>query len=118
MSIEEIVYTCSHEKVAQAAVASLGFDFAMRVRTEAESHGVAPGVLVARIVREFGAAADAGERRAVCHAMDRTDQPLLCGLRFILEARLRAAQNASRETWPLSPLASSRSSDLAVRHAG
>lgn len=118
MSIEEIVYTCSHEKVAQAAVASLGFDFATRVRTEAERHGVATGVLVARIVREFGAAADAGERKAVCRAMDRTDQPLLCGLRFILEARLRAAQSASRETWLIGPLASSRPSDLAVRHVG
>ena len=118
MSIEEIVNTCSHENVAQAAVASLGIDFASRVRTEAESHGVAMGALVARIVREFDAAADAGERRAVYRAMDRTDQPLLSGLRFILEGRLRAAQGASRQAWPISPFPSPRPSDLAVWHAG
>lgn len=118
MSIEEIVHTCSNEKVAQAAVASLGFDFASRVQTEAESHGVTMGAFVARIVREFGDAADAGERKAVYRAMDRADQPILSGLRLILEGRLRAAQTAARRRWPTGPLACPMPPDLAVRHAG
>jgi hypothetical protein len=99
VSIEEIVHTCSNEKVALAAVASLGFDFASRVRTEAEGHGTTTGVFVARIVHEFGEVADAGERNAVSRAMDRTDQPILIGLRVILEGRLRLSQKESR--WPV-----------------
>ncbi len=95
VSIEEIVHTCSNEKVAHAAVASLGFAFATRVRNEAESHGVTTGAFVARLVREFGRAADAGERRAVQRVMDKADQPILCGLRFILEGRLRSAQGTA-----------------------
>ena len=118
MSIEEIVHTCSHEKVAQAAVASLGFDFASRVRTEAESHGIAMGTFVARVVLEFGAAADAGERKAVYRAMDRADQPLLSGLRFILEGRLRTGQSASRGAWPIGSLSRPMPPGLAVRRAG
>ncbi len=118
MSIEEIVHTCSHEKVAQAAVASLGFDFATRVRTEAESHGVTMGAFVARVVHEFGKAADAAERRAVRRVMDKADQPILCGLRFILEGRLRMAQGATHRQWPFGPLSCPLPPDLALRHAG
>ncbi len=118
MSIEEIVHTCSNEKVAQAAVASLGFDFASRVRTKAESHGMTLGAFVARIVREFGDAADAGERRAVHRAMDRADQPILSGLRSILEWRLRAGQTASRRRWPIGSLSCPLPPDLAARHSG
>lgn len=117
VSIEEIVHTCSNEKVAQAAVASLGLAFATRVRNEAESHGVTTGAYVARVVREFGQAADADERRAVHRAMEKADQPILAGLRFILEGRLRSAQGASYQQWPMrSP--SSLPPDLAMWPVG
>lgn len=119
MSIEEIVHTCSNEKVAQAAVASLGFDFATRVRTEAERHGVTTGAFVARVVHEFGKAADAGERRAVYRVMDKADQPILCGLRFILEGRLGSAQSKSHRQLPFStPACPMPPPHLTVRHAG
>lgn len=118
MSIEEIVHTCSHEKVAHAAVVSLGFNFASRVCRVAESQGVTMGHFVARIVREFGEAADACERRAVSQAMTKADQPLLCGLRFILEDRLKLAQTDIGPQWPIGPLPCSMPADLAVPHAG
>jgi uncharacterized membrane-anchored protein YjiN (DUF445 family) len=114
VSIEEIVHTCSNEKVAQAAVASLGSDFATRVRTEAERHGTSMGTLVAKIVREFGEIADATERKAVCRAMHNTDQPILSGLRFILEGRLRIVDAQSSGGWPIGNLSRSRP-DLSLR---
>lgn len=116
VSIEEIVHTCSNEKVAHAAVASLGFDFASRVRSEAESHGIAMGSFVANIIRDFGEAADAGERKAVYRAMDRTDQPILCGLRFILEGRLRMVQGTSSAQWRVGTFACPMP-DMEARHA-
>ncbi len=99
VSLEEIVHTCSNEKVAQAAVASLGYDFASRVRAEADCHGVTMGVLVAQIVREFGRTADARERHAVSRVMEKTDQPILVGLRFMLDAYLTSAERATRAPW-------------------
>lgn len=101
MSIDEIVHTCSNEKVAQAAVASLGFDFARRVRIEAESHGTTAGALVAKLVHEFGEAADLDDCRAIKLAMVKADQPLLCGLRVLLETRLESIRNSSAGQWSL-----------------
>lgn len=101
VSIEEILHTCSNEKVAQAAVASLGFAFASRVRGEAEGHGVTTGVLVAGIVRDFGKTADADDRRAVVRAMEKTDQPILVGLRFILDAYMQTKRDSADGEWPI-----------------
>lgn len=123
VSIEEIVHTCSNEMVAQAALASLGFDFAMRVRAEADMHGITSGALVAQIVYEFGKAADPDERRAVARVMHKADQPILTGLRFLLDARLRSSQRPSREVrpeWPVTGFVASPGDlgDLGARHAG
>lgn len=103
VSIEEILHTCSNEKVAQAAVSSLGFNFASRVRRAAEGYGITTGVMVAGIVRDFGKTADADDRRVVTRAMEKTDQPLLVGLRVILDAYLRAnhAVAASDREWQI-----------------
>jgi hypothetical protein len=117
VSIEEIVHTCSNEQVAQAAVASLGFAFATRVWTQAEGQGVTMGAFAARVVHEFGKSADAGERRAVHSVMDKADQPILVGLRFILEGRLRLTQSASHRQWPMGTLSFPLGPNLAFRHA-
>ena len=88
MSIDEIIRTCSNEKVAQAAVASLGSAFASRVKTAAEFRGLSVGSFAARIVRDFDDDAPACERSAVDRAMERADQPILRGLEIILERAL------------------------------
>ncbi len=88
MLLDEIVHTCSHEKVAHAAVASLGLGFLSRVKQAADQRGVSVGVFAARVVREFGEDARAHEWRAVDRAIDKTDQPILCGLQIILERQL------------------------------
>jgi len=102
VSIDEIVHTCSNEKVAQAALASLGLVFATRVRGEAECHGVSAGAYVARLVNEFDTTADAGERRCIDKAMERADQPILAGLRLIIESRLNVEDSNGR--WPIGKL--------------
>jgi hypothetical protein len=86
--LDEIVHTCSHEKVAQAAVASLGFAFLLRVKRAADQRGVSIGAFTANIVREFGEDARAHERRAIDRAMCKADQPILRGLQTILERQL------------------------------
>jgi hypothetical protein len=94
--IDEIVHTCSNEKVAHAAVASLGFTFASRVKSAADLHGVSIGAFAARAVREFAEEAQLPERRAVDRAMQKADQPILRGLQTILEKELEARASAGR----------------------
>jgi len=100
--IDEIVHTCSHEKIAQAAVASLGFAFASRVKAAADIQGVTIGAFAANVVQEFGDGAQASERRAVDRAMHRADQPILLGLQIILEGELADQSARGRERWPRS----------------
>jgi hypothetical protein len=90
MLIDEIVHTCSNEEVAQAAVASLGFAFASRVKSAADLHGVSIGAYTARVVRDFGEDTQPLERRAVDRATHKADQPILRGLQIILERQLEA----------------------------
>ncbi len=102
VSVEEIIHTCSNEKVAQAAVASIGFVFALRVKTAAESHGLSVGAFAARVVREFGRAADEREHKVVRGAMERSDHPILSGLMTILERRINAESTLGHAGRPLS----------------
>lgn len=82
--IHEIIHSCSHEKVADAAVASMGAAFAGRVGVTAGACGLSIGAFTARAVREFEAFSDEAERQAVRRAMDGSDQPILVGLQLIL----------------------------------
>jgi hypothetical protein len=120
--IAEIIHTCSHEKVAQAAVASLGSEFAGRVGVTAETFGLSVGAFAARAVREFEKSVGEQEKKALRAIMDRTDQPILTGLQAILQpivdvddpaselqalinpAESRAEQKRpSSRIWPKSP---------------
>ncbi len=96
MLIDEIVHTCSNEKVAQAAVVSLGFAFASRVKCAADLHNVSIGAFTARVVRDFGEDAQPVERRVVDRAMQKADQPILRGLQIILERELEEPTSPSR----------------------
>lgn len=82
--IAEIIHTCSHEKVAQAAVASMGADFAGKVGATAGAYGLSIGAFTARTVREFEKSVGEEEKQALRAIMDRTDQPILTGLQHIL----------------------------------
>jgi hypothetical protein len=88
MLLVEIIKTCSHEKVAQAAVASIGSEFQERVETAARERGLRTGIFVAVAVRCFGRTAGDDEWADLARAMERKDMPILSGLRHILEITL------------------------------
>jgi hypothetical protein len=94
--INEIVHTCSNEKVAQAAVVSLGSTFVSRVKSAADLHGISIGAFTARVVREFADDAQPLDRRAVDRVMYKADQPILRGLQAILERQLEEPASAGR----------------------
>lgn len=100
VSVDEIIHTCSNEKVAQAAVASIGFVFASRVKSVAELHGLSAGAFAARVVSEFGRVASEGERKTVRVAMERSDHPILHGLQAILEHRINTDSTVGRTGRP------------------
>ena len=89
MVVAEIVRTCSHAKVAQAAVASMGTEFSSRVGAVAGRRGVETGAFAAQVVQEFDRSAGATQRRALECAVRHADMPLLVGLRQILEEALK-----------------------------
>jgi hypothetical protein len=85
MLISDLIHSCSHEKVAMAAMASIGGVFAERVRSAAQENGVPAGRYVAFIVRDFGCRAGVDTRRALQKKVAGADQPLLHALRHIVE---------------------------------
>ena len=89
MIYREIVHTCSNSEVARAAVKSIGGDFARDFAAEASRREVPSGVLAARLVREFADKADEVELQRVVAATQGSDQPILSGLRYILERGVR-----------------------------
>ena len=86
MIVREILRTCSNPHIARAAVASIGGDFARRFSRDAASRNLTSGVLAAGLVRRFSKAAGARQWEGVDEATRGADQPILSGLRYILES--------------------------------
>ena len=87
MIVREIVLTCSNPHVARAAVASIGGDFARRFSRDAAKRNLTSGVFAAGLVRRFSRQAGNGDWEGVDEAIRGADQPILSGLRYILERR-------------------------------
>lgn len=83
--IGEMVRTCSNERVAQAAVASLGSEFAGRVGATARAYGMSIGDFTAREVTRFDQTVGEEERNVLREIMRGSDQPILAGLHHILQ---------------------------------
>jgi len=88
MVAREIVHTCANVHVARAALASIGGDLAARIRDRACSANLTGGALVAHLVKDFKRLADHEEWDGVDLAAQGADQPILSGLRYILDNRL------------------------------
>lgn len=115
MLISDILHSCSNERVAEAAVSSIGGDFAERVTALARRCDLPVGALVGKLVRRF--AIDARERdwRGVMVAIAGKDLPVLAGLQAIVETTMRVpsvniqlatlASEASQDgpVWTVSP---------------
>jgi hypothetical protein len=85
MIYHEIVRTCSNSYVADAALLSIGGEIARAVANDANRHDMSRGAYAAKLVREFAHRADDGDERRVVAAAHRSQQPILSGLRYILE---------------------------------
>ena len=85
MIVREILRTCSNPHVARAAVASIGGDFARRFSRDAAKRNLTSGILAASLVRRFSRQAGAREWEGIDEATRGADQPILSGLRYILE---------------------------------
>jgi hypothetical protein len=83
--LTEIIRSCGHAQIAEAAVRSIGRNYADDVRTVARAHGMSLGTYTAKMVREFDRAATPSARRALMNAIHQVDQPILVGLRFIID---------------------------------
>ena len=93
MQIDEILHSCANAHVARAALVSIGGDFAVRVERAAFEYGLTPGAFAAVAVRKFSQTAHPETRVRVARAMCGADQPVLHGLRVILETVLEAGED-------------------------
>jgi hypothetical protein len=95
MIAREIIHTCSNVHVARAALASIGGDLAARVLDRARGANLAGGAFVAHLVKDFLRRAVDEEWDGLDHAAQGADQPILSGLRYILDNRLERAASAT-----------------------
>jgi len=93
MVLREIIRSCSHPIVAEAALRSLGGATALRVASEAASVHRDSGAHVAERVRDFAAEACVSDWRALARAIRGADQPVLAGLKHILESAPKSADD-------------------------
>jgi hypothetical protein len=111
-ALREVLGACSNRHVARAALASIGGEFARRFAADASRRNLPSGVLAARLVRAFASGADDKERRGVEAATRGADQPILSGLRYILDRGLSAGTDAANglpgETPPAWAIGASR----------
>jgi hypothetical protein len=84
MRVNDILHSCSHGHVAEAAVVSIGGAFANDVKSSAAARGQTVGEFASQHVIQFSQ--DAGERdwRIVADRMQRADLALLAGLEALM----------------------------------
>jgi hypothetical protein len=85
MIVDEISATCSHPKIAGAALQSIGGAFVEEIVHDARATGLTPDAFVALVVSRFGVVATPADRAAVSMAVKGHDMPLLEGLRRIVK---------------------------------
>lgn len=95
MLIAELIHSCSHERVAYAALQSIGADFHRKVDAAARRSGQTGAAFAAARVSEFARKADVGQWSGIANAMSGKDMPVLSGLRYILEPHLAAGLSRS-----------------------
>ncbi len=88
MLVADILHSCADVGVAEAAVASIGGDFAESLRAEASHIGVSVGALTVALVSSFTIDATERDWRQLMAALAGEDHPVLSGLRTIPERML------------------------------
>lgn len=104
MLIEEIVRSCANDRVAEAAVASIGRKFLAEVAVRAAAYDMTIGGFTALSVQRFLRHGDEAELRSVVAAMHKSQEPLLAGLHRILCVMLAsgglAGERRTRDRMP------------------
>jgi hypothetical protein len=116
MIVHEIVRTCSNPHVARAAVASIGGDFAQRFSRDAAKRNLTNGLFAAGLVRRFSRQAGERDWEGVGEATRGADQPILSGLRFILERGVELDEDDADPEWGWRAPMPSSSCSKAWRH--
>ncbi|HLX97800.1 MAG TPA: hypothetical protein VKR62_03830 [Roseiarcus sp.] len=99
MIVREIVWTCSNPHVAHAAVASIGGAFARRFSRDAAKRNLPSGAFAADLVRRFSRQAGERDWQGVDQATRGADQPILSGLRYILERGAELDEDNADPEW-------------------
>src|SRR5580693_101571 len=99
MIVLEIVKTCSNPHIARAAVASIGGDFARRFKRDAATRNLSSGLLASHLVRHFAQKAEEADWEGVDEATRGADQPILSGLRYILERGVELGGDEANPAW-------------------
>ena len=97
MLVSDLLHSCANECVAEAAVASIGGDFAHAVQDAAEEQGVSAGFYAAAKVRRFARIATERDWRELVDALKGEDFPVLTGLRTIVT---RSEQRSPQQIEP------------------
>ena len=84
MHIDEVARTCVNDRVAHAAVASIGRNFLSEVTERANADDMSVGAFTAMSVNRFLHHGDEGELRSVIVAMKGSQEPVLAGLHRML----------------------------------
>lgn len=98
MLMNELISTCSYDRVAEAGIVSIGPAFLARVSRAAHRENMSVGAFASRAVRRFrneASAADWADLHAVCA---REDMPILRGLHHIVERALEEGDQTA-ESW-------------------
>lgn len=87
MLVSDLLHSCTNDRVAAAAVFSIGGAFASHVQAGADEHGLTMGAYAARMVREFALGASERDWRDLVVACRGADHPVLAGLQLIVDRR-------------------------------
>jgi hypothetical protein len=93
----ELINSCSHEKVAEAAILSIGGSFRDRVALLARASDVSTGHYAAQCVRWFAEEAHEQDWEALSAVIAGCDTPILHGLRWLVETMLDGGLAGERE---------------------
>ena len=88
MIVADILHSLSDKAVAEAAVISIGGDFAATMKSQAARSGMTVGGLTVSLVSGFAVAASERDWRVLMSKMTGQDHPVLAGLRVIAEHML------------------------------
>ena len=98
MLVAELIRSCSHAKVAEAALHSIGPDLVREVELRARQRGLESGAYVALSVLGFAGSARPHDWRRLAARIEGVDMPILTGLLYILERSISQDRGFSSAT--------------------